>query len=50
MSGLVDRVVEAMKATELDCVRWDSNCLRELASAAIEAVRAHELAPRWPQP
>ena len=39
MSNLVDQVVEAMKATELDCASWDPDCLRELARAAIETVR-----------
>jgi len=42
MSDLVDRVVEAMKATELKIGPWHPNYLRELACAAIEAVRAHE--------
>jgi hypothetical protein len=42
MSDLVDRVVEAMKATELRIGPWHPNYLRELACAAIEAVRAHE--------
>jgi hypothetical protein len=44
MSDLVDCVVEAMKATELDCASCDPDCLRELARAAIEAVRAQDLA------
>ena len=41
MSDLVDRVVEAMKATDLDFAGWHQDCLRELACAAIEAVRSH---------
>ena len=41
MSDLVDRVVEALKATELDYVSWHPDCQRELALAAIEAVRAN---------
>ena len=44
MSDLVDCVVEAMKATGLDCAEWHPDSLRELACAAIKAVRAHELA------
>jgi hypothetical protein len=44
MSNLVDRVVEAIKATELDCASWDPDCLRELARAAIEPARAQDLA------
>ena len=42
MNDLVDRVVEAMKATELKIGPWHPNYLRELACAAIETVRAHE--------
>ena len=48
MSKLVDQVVEAMKATELDCASWDPDCLRELARAAIETVRAQDLANTEP--
>ena len=44
LSDLVDRVVEVMKATELKCGPWHPDYLRELACAAIGAVRAHELA------
>ena len=44
MSDLVDRVVEAMKATELECAEWHPDSLRKLACAAVEVVRAHELA------
>jgi len=50
MSNLVDQVVEAMKATKLDCARWDPNNLRELARAAIETVRAQDLANTEPAP
>jgi hypothetical protein len=42
MSDLVDRVVEAMKATELKIGPWHPDYLRELACAAIQTVRAHE--------
>jgi hypothetical protein len=44
LSDLVDRVVEAMKATGLDCAEWHPDSLRRLARAAVGAVRAHELA------
>jgi len=44
LSDLVDRVVEAMKATELDCAEWHPDSLRKLACVAVEVVRAHELA------
>ena len=44
LSDLVDRVVEVMKAAELKCDPWHPDYLRELARAAIGAVRAHELA------
>jgi hypothetical protein len=44
LSDLVDRVVEAMKATELDCAGWHPDSLRKLARAAVEVVRVHELA------
>ena len=47
MSRLVDSV-EAMKATELDYASWHPDCQRELARAAIEAVRAHDLVGAWP--
>jgi len=50
MSDLVDRVAEAMKATELDCAGWDPDCLRELARAAIEAVRTQDMANAEPAP
>ena len=50
MSKLVDQVVEAMKATELDCASWDPDCLRELARAAIKTVRAQDLANTEPAP
>jgi hypothetical protein len=44
LSDLVDRVVEAMKATGLYCAEWHPDSLRKLACAAVETVRAHELA------
>ena len=44
MSDLLDRVVEAMKATGLNCAEWHPESLRKLAGAAVEAVRTHELA------
>ena len=44
MSDLVDRVVEAMKATKLDCAERHPEGLRKLACAAVGAVLAHELA------
>jgi hypothetical protein len=44
LSDLVDRVVEAMKATGLDCAEWHPDSLRRLARAAVGVVRAHELA------
>ena len=44
MSDLVDHVVEAMKAPELECGPWHPNYLRELACAAIKAVGAYDLA------
>jgi hypothetical protein len=50
MSDLIDRVVEAMKATEFDCAGWQPDCLRELARVAIEAVRADEPVVHRPQP
>jgi hypothetical protein len=50
MSNLVDEVSAAMKATKLDCARWDPNCLRELARAAIKTVHAQNLANTEPAP
>jgi hypothetical protein len=42
--------VKAMKATELDCAGWRPGRLRELAGAAIETVRAQDLAKPEPDP
>jgi len=43
MSDLVDHVIEAIKATDLDCADWHADSLRDLAAVAIEAVRAYDL-------
>ncbi len=40
MSEMVDKIIEAMKATGCDCVMWDREPLEEVARAMIEAMRA----------
>jgi hypothetical protein len=49
MSDLVSPVIEAIKATELDCACWPDETLRELAQAAIIGVRMYD-ARRRPDP
>jgi hypothetical protein len=48
MTELVDQVTAALRASKLECTGRNTDSLRELAHAAIEAMRAHE--PRRPQP
>jgi hypothetical protein len=45
-SDLVDRVIEAMNAPELERSPWHPDYFSELACAAMEAVRPHELENR----
>lgn len=46
---LVERVVRAMVATELDCAGWHPDALKELARAAIDVVLAQAEGGRFPR-
>lgn len=39
MAEMVDRVIAAMRSTELDCYDWPQHVMEELARAAIASMR-----------